>query len=121
VPDLFRVTLAWTDYPGQSPSAKNLVNDLDLEVIAPGGTHYYGNQGLYSGGQCLRGGKWDACNNVEGVIIPNATDGDYTVIVHGNNVPQGGAQPFAVVALGDIPVQAPEQGTVYLPVVLKNQ
>ncbi|HFD39337.1 MAG TPA: hypothetical protein ENJ31_05755, partial [Anaerolineae bacterium] len=44
----FRLTLAWTDYPGQPSAAKALVNDLDLEVIAPDGTHYYGNQGLYT-------------------------------------------------------------------------
>ncbi len=35
-----RVTLAWTDYPGTLAALKTLVNDLDLEVIAPGGTHY---------------------------------------------------------------------------------
>ena len=65
---------------------------------------------------------WDACNNVEGVIIPTATDGDYTVVVHGNNVPQGQTQPFALVAAGDIAQVAKEPGanTVYLPVVLKN-
>ena len=96
----FRITLVWTDYPGEPAAAKALVNDLDLEVIAPDGTHYYGNQGLYTGGQCLRNGKWDACNNVEGVIIPEAPYGTYTVIVRGANVPQG-PQPFALVAAGD--------------------
>lgn len=121
-PDLLRITLAWSDYPGELASSSVLVNDLDLEVIAPGGTHYYGNQGLYSSGPCLRSGLWDACNNVEGVIIPTATDGDYTVVVHGNNVPQGQTQPFALVAAGDIAQVAKEPGanTVYLPVVLKN-
>lgn len=104
------------------PPAKALVNNLDLEVIAPGGTPYYGNQGLYPGGHpCLRGGQWDACNNVEGVIIPSAADGTYTIIVHGNNVPQGGPQPFAMVASRDVVAEEPGQGTVYLPVVLKNQ
>ena len=92
-----RLTLAWTDYPGSSAAAKALVNDLDLEVVAPNGTHYYGNFGLYSSGQCLRpvtpSIKWDACNNVEGVIIPNAPYGTYTVYVHGYNVPQG-PQPY---------------------------
>jgi subtilisin family serine protease len=95
------ITLAWTDYPGTVPAAKALVNDLDLEVIAPDGAHYYGNAGIYaSGHSCLRDGKWDACNNVEGVIIPNALNGVYTVIVHGHNVPNG-PQPFALAASGD--------------------
>ncbi|HZD55809.1 MAG TPA: hypothetical protein VE136_03750, partial [Anaerolineales bacterium] len=95
------ITLAWTDYPGTVPASKALVNDLDLEVIAPNGAHYYGNAGVYaSGNSCLRDGKWDTCNNVEGVIIPGAPNGSYTVIVHAHNVPYG-PQPFALVASGD--------------------
>ena len=96
-----RVTLAWTDYPGQPTAAKALVNDLDLEGIAPNGTRYRGNSGVYGTTQrCMRGGQWDTCNNVEGIALP-AVPGQYTVIVHGANVPQGGRQPFAVVATGD--------------------
>ncbi|NOX63625.1 MAG: S8 family serine peptidase [Chloroflexi bacterium] len=95
-----RLTLAWTDYPGSPTAGKALVNDLDLEVIAPNGTRYYGNQGVYQGGPCLREGKWDACNNVEGVIIPAAAYGTYRVIVHAYNIPQG-PQPFALVVTGD--------------------
>lgn len=98
--DPLRVTLVWTDYPGAANAAKALVNNLDLEVIAPDGTHYWGNAGAYAAGSpCLVGGK-DVCNNVEGVIIPEADFGGYQIIVHGVNVPQGGKQPFAVVASG---------------------
>jgi len=97
----FRITLAWTDYPGNPLASKALVNDLDLEVIAPDGKHYYGNSGLYaSGNPCLRAGTWDSCNNVEGINIPGAVYGTYTVIVHGYNVPHG-PQPFALVASRD--------------------
>jgi subtilisin family serine protease len=95
-----RLTLAWTDYPGSAYASPALVNDLDLEVIAPDGAHYYGNSGLYTSGGCLRDGKWDACNNVEGVYLPSALSGQYTVVVHGSDVPQG-PQPFALVASGD--------------------
>lgn len=35
-----RVTLAWTDYPGSPGSGKQLVNDLDLEIVGPGGPYY---------------------------------------------------------------------------------
>ena len=119
--DPFRVTLAWTDFPGEPAAAKALVNDLDLEVVAPDGTHSYGNQGVYGSGQCLRDGKWDQCNNVEGVIVPNAAYGTYTIIVHGINVPHG-PQPFALVAAGDN-VQgtgpSPRSYKVYLPVVIR--
>lgn len=96
-----RVMLTWTDYPGQPAAAKALVNDLDLEVIAPNGTHHRGNQGLYpSTHRCMRAGQWDTCNNVEGVTVP-FVPGNYTVVVYGANVPQGGRQPYAVVASGD--------------------
>jgi hypothetical protein len=115
-----RVTLAWTDYPGEPAAAKALVNDLDLEIIAPNGTHYYGNQGTYSSGQCLRDGKWDACNNTEGVILPHAAAGTYTIIVHGAQVAQGGQQPFAVVASGNSLQQGTgtsQQPGLFLPFV----
>ncbi|HQE93372.1 MAG TPA: S8 family serine peptidase [Anaerolineae bacterium] len=39
----FRVTLAWTDYPGSPTAAGGLVNDLDVTVIGPGGMTYYPN------------------------------------------------------------------------------
>jgi uncharacterized protein YfaP (DUF2135 family) len=116
-----RVSLAWTDYPGNPvTSGPQLVNDLDLEVIAPNGTHYYGNAGTYASGQCLRGGAWDACNNLEGVIVPNAPYGTYTVIVHAYNVPQG-PQPFALVASGEnILGTAPNLDVhLYLPMVTR--
>ena len=96
-----RLTLAWTDYPGSTSAAKALVNDLDLEVIAPNGTHYYGNGGTYTtGSPCLRNGVWDQCNNLEGVILPAAEYGSYTIVVHGANVPIA-PQPFALVSTGD--------------------
>lgn len=127
-----RITLAWTDYPGEPAAAKALVNDLDLEVIAPDGARYRGNTGIYTGGQCLRGGQWDACNNVEGVIIANATDGVYQVIVRGANVPQG-PQPFALAVSGinlyesggQSPTATPtlpagKSRSTYLPVILNR-
>lgn len=114
-----RITLAWTDAPGTVGAAKALVNDLDLEVIAPNGTtHYYGNAGVYSGGQCLRGGLWDACNNVEGVIIPNAAYGTYTIRVHGFLIASG-PQPFALAAAGDNILGNVVQQSLYLPVLMR--
>jgi hypothetical protein len=118
-----RVTLAWTDYPGEPAAARALVNDLDLEVIGPDGTHYTGNQGLYTSGQCLRDSKWDGCNNVEGIIIPNATAGSYTITVHGIQVAQGGRQPFALVATGNGLKQADGprlQKAAFVPLLLRS-
>jgi hypothetical protein len=116
-----RISLVWTDYPGQPAAAKALVNDLDLEVIGPQGRHFYGNEGVYSGGQCLRDGKWDACNNGETVIVPEAPYGSYKVIVHGYEVAQG-PQPFALVASGDyLREGVGELRLVYLPLVLRHR
>ncbi|MBN1488262.1 MAG: DNRLRE domain-containing protein, partial [Anaerolineae bacterium] len=92
-----RVVLAWTDYPGSPTAARALVNDLDLEVVGPGGSSY-GNSGVYQpGAACLRGGQWDRCNNVEGVLISVPQPGTYRIVVHAHNVPNG-PQPFALAA-----------------------
>jgi hypothetical protein len=113
-----RVMLAWTDYPAQPAAAKALVNDLDLEVIAPNGARYRGNAGAYpSTHRCMRGGQWDTCNNVEGVTVP-FVPGQYTIVVHGYNVPQGGKQPFAVVAGGDYAQQV-FGNKVFVPAVTR--
>jgi len=59
------------DRSSRRASAAKSAGEIQLsEVIAPTSTHYSGNQGVYTSGQCLRGGTWDACNNVEGISIP---------------------------------------------------
>jgi hypothetical protein len=118
----FRITLVWTDYPGSTSAARALVNDLDLEVIAPDGTQYRGNAGIYTSGQCLRDGAWDACNNVEGVILSVPQNGRYTVYVRGINVPNG-PQPFALVASGDCLNTgcAPMDKLLFLPAVIQSK
>ena len=62
-------------------------------------------------------GTWDACNNVEGIIIPLAGAGAYTIIVHGAQVAQGGAQPFALVASGN-GLQPPPQPPVFVALIM---
>ncbi|HEX6303434.1 MAG TPA: hypothetical protein VFZ76_04535, partial [Anaerolineales bacterium] len=111
-----------TDYPATPGAGKMLVNDLDLEVIAPDGKHYYGNTGVYNpNNSCVRAGQWDQCNNVEGVLIPKALNGTYTVIVHGYNVPQD-PQRFALVASGDYLQEGSspvEQNKIFLPITVR--
>ncbi len=124
-----RVTLAWTDPPGEPLSKRSLVNDLDLEIIAPdGSTHYYGNQGLYSPVDtydCLRDGKWDSCNNVEGVIISKIQNGVYQVNIIGANIPGttgSNYQPYALVATGgNISGNFKEFECAYLPMISFHQ
>ena len=104
----FRVTLVWSDYPGTEATHGALVNDLDLKVIAPDSTFFYGNDIIGDG---LQDGDVDHVNNVEGIDF-NPQLGRYTVVVKGYNVPQG-PQPFALVASGDISMGGYLDGTVY--------
>jgi hypothetical protein len=83
-----RVSLVWTDYPGNPGAARTLVNDLDLEVVSPSGTVYRGN-----------GSSADRVNVIESVFLDTAASGQWTVRVKGYNVPQG-SQPFAVAVTG---------------------
>ena len=90
----FKVSLVWTDYASSPSAAVNLVNDLDLTVVAPDGTTYVGN--AFSGGWSVAGGAPDRLNNVENVYVFAAVAGTWTVSVTGFNVPNG-PQPFALV------------------------
>ncbi len=90
-----RVTLVWADYPGAEAANGALVNDLDLEVSAPGGALYRGNDLLGDG---VWDGDVDRVNNVEGVDLPGQP-GTYIARVKGYNVPQG-PQPFALLISG---------------------
>lgn len=91
------VTLIWTDYPGTQGAGVELVNDLDLVVIRPGGTQYLGN--VFSGGFSTTGGSADRRNVEECVRVNNPPTGAWTVRVSGYNIPHG-PQPFAVVVNG---------------------
>jgi PGF-pre-PGF domain-containing protein len=83
-----RTTLVWTDYPPSDISGQALVNNLDLKLISPNGTVYYGN------------GAPDDINNVEQITIDSPKTGWFVFSVNGTNVPQGGEQPFSLVVSG---------------------
>lgn len=98
-----KVTLAWTDpaaVPGADPA---LVNDLDLEVIAPDGKKFFGND--FNNKEAR-----DTRNNVEQVYINGPQPGTYQIIVRGGSVIQdtsrsnGITQDFALV-YGQPPVR----------------
>ncbi|MDP7031769.1 MAG: S8 family serine peptidase [Gemmatimonadota bacterium] len=93
-----KVTLVWTDYPGDPAAAVQLVNDIDLEVSHAAST-WLGN--VWSGGQSSTGGSADSLNVEENVRRATPTAGEYTIRVLGANVPFG-AQPYALVVSGGI-------------------
>jgi subtilisin family serine protease len=107
-----KVTLTWTDPPAQSYALPALVNDLDLELMAPDGRVYRGNQWTADDVN-IAGDKVslpdppgrDALNNVEGILIPSPEAGLYRLSIQAHDVPgyQGlFTQGYALVVTGAI-------------------
>jgi len=113
-----KITLAYTDLPGFPGAIPALVNDLDLEVIAPDGTLYRGNQ--FVGGESLpNAAAADSLNNVEAVHLVSPVPGDYQIRVRARKIVEDARfdtavidQDFALVISGDI--ARPGTGTVLL-------
>ncbi|HEU4663958.1 MAG TPA: S8 family serine peptidase [Dokdonella sp.] len=82
-----RVTLAWFDPDASIGAASTLVNNLDLEVVGPGGT-YLGNH--FSGNVSVPGGTADAKDTVEQVRLTAPSAGSYTIRVKGTSIPGNG-------------------------------
>ena len=105
-----KITLAYTDVPGFPAAIPALVNDLDLEVIAPDGKTYRGNQ--FENGESVAGApSFDNINNVEGVHLFEPVPGEYVIRIFARNViedsrrdtPLVDDQDFALVVSADIP------------------
>lgn len=113
-----KITLAYTDVPGFPGAIPALVNDLDLEVVAPDGTLYRGNQ--FSGDDSVPNAPSpDTINNVEGVYLSHPLPGDYLVRVRASNVAEDARldtaaidQDFALVVSGDL--ARPNGGIIFL-------
>lgn len=93
------ITLAWSDPPATAGAASAAVNDLDLEVVAPGGVTYLGNH--FAAGESTAGGSADPANNVEMALRNSPPTGVWTVRVHGSAV-NVGRQGFALVVNGAV-------------------
>ncbi|MBL6734063.1 MAG: S8 family serine peptidase [Candidatus Poseidonia sp.] len=95
---LFKVVLTWSDERGSRFSTAQLVNDLDLEVTAPDGTQYLGND--FANGRSATGGSADDVNNLEVVLIDAAAQGTWTVKVKDAQHSGSKTQPYAIAVLG---------------------
>jgi len=93
------VTLVFTDPPAVAGAAAPIINNLDLELIAPDATSYRGN--VFASGFSAPGGSFDLLNTVERVLLASPASGQWTLRVRGTNVPEG-PQGFAVVVNGDV-------------------
>lgn len=78
----FRVTLAWTDAPGNTTGAA-YNNNLNL-VVSIGGSNYLGN--VFKGQYSTIGGVADKRNNVQSVFLPAGVSGGFVVSVTAANI-----------------------------------
>ncbi|PGG97676.1 hypothetical protein AJ80_09659 [Polytolypa hystricis UAMH7299] len=93
-----KVTLVWTDYPGEF-----LQNDLDLIVIASNGTERHGNMGEKQ--------DFDRTNNVEQVVWRDIPAGEAKIVVYAYNIFQKKfPQPYAVVWSVNRPLKMAQNG-----------
>jgi hypothetical protein len=100
----FRVSLAWTDAAGVPGAAKELVNNLDLQVTI-GGVAYKGNVFSEDHSVSAPSSAFDNINNMESVFLPAGQTGVWSVIIRavdiaGDGVPNVGSgigQDFALV------------------------
>ena len=106
------VVLVWSDVPGEPGADHPLVNDLDLELVAPDGTRYRGNRldGAWSTPDPDATG--DDANPLEVVRVAAPTPGSWQLAVRGVSVPRPPAdltgQDFVLAIAGDAaPCAAP--------------
>lgn len=114
----FKAVLVWTDAPAANGANPAIINNLDLEVVSPGGTLYRGNN--ISNYESQPGGTADSKNVEEMVIRSTAEIGTYTITIKGTNVPQG-PQPYSLIVLSglaNVPVY--EKGPVPGNLALKS-
>lgn len=99
-----RITLVFTEPAAALLASNATVNDLDLEVVSPGGTTYLGNVIDTATGESVPGGAADTKNNVEMVLRAVPETGEWTIKVRGSAVNQG-TQGYALVASGGVKPQ----------------
>lgn len=79
-----KICMTYLDPAGNPAAAFDRINDLDLRVVAPDGTSYWGNRGLdgiAQTNQSSSGGFRDSRDTVENVIRNNPQPGDWTVYI----------------------------------------
>ncbi len=84
----FRATLVYIDRAGTTNSSLHRINDLSLRVTAPGGTIYWGNNGLLAATTSTSGGVSNTKDTVEQVIVSNPVAGTWVVDVFADEINQ---------------------------------
>ena len=83
-----KATMVYADPMGPASSSQHRINDLSLRVTSPGGTVYWGNNGLNSSNWSTSGGSSNTVDTVENVFIENAQVGTWTIEVLGDEIVQ---------------------------------
>jgi hypothetical protein len=100
-----RVTLCWTDPPGTATDeldsrTPRLVNDLDLKVIGPGGTHYPYKLNYSDPAANATANSENDVDNVEQVYIASPAAGIYTITIDYDGLLSGNAQWYSLLISG---------------------
>ncbi|HEU0247477.1 MAG TPA: S8 family serine peptidase, partial [Gaiellaceae bacterium] len=85
-----RATMTYADPMGNPAATEARVNDLSLRLLSPGGTTYWGNNGLITGTASTSGGASNTVDTVENVILPTAELGTWTIEVLGDEIVEDG-------------------------------
>jgi len=83
-----RVTMVFMDPPGNPGSSTARINDLNLKVLSPSGTLYWGNQGLRDGNLSTPDGVPSLVDPIENVWIEFPEAGSWTIEVFGREIVQ---------------------------------
>ncbi len=97
-----RATIVWTDPAGSPAAAAVLVNDLDLELIAPDGTVHYPFTlgGLADPATPARQDRANHIDNVEQVLVNRPQPGQWQLRIRGYRI--HGNQNFTLVSTSSI-------------------
>ena len=85
-----RATMTYADPMGNPAATQDRVNDLSLRLASPGGTIYWGNNGLLTGTLSTSGGSSNTLDTVENVILDAADVGTWTIEVLGDEIVEDG-------------------------------
>ena len=81
-----KVTLVYRDPIPPVSSSKQLINNLDLQVVSPSGVIYWGNNGLNVSPCSTAGGTPSSIDNVENVFVCEAEAGQWTINILGTEI-----------------------------------
>lgn len=84
----FRATLVYRDLPGNPAATVHRINDITLRVTDPGGTVYFGNNGLLANNTSTSGGVDNQLDTVEQVIVANPAPGQWVVEIIAQDIVQ---------------------------------